>query len=150
MLALELGRKVLLARSDGRVSSGETKPTGFIVADLMADASFFIGFIIYPSTSTLIFMFFMSEKFGGPGEDGLTVMRYDRAIETNSALYGAFIPYALVMMVVYPLGIPLQVADETRDSNTSTLGRAALGVLTVPLCLLAVCADPVPQPRRAA
>eukprot|EP00966_Prymnesium_polylepis_P250898 5801558-Prymnesium_polylepis.1 len=46
-----------------------------------------------PSTSTAIFMFFMSEAFEGPGEDGLTVMTHDRSIETESELYRTFIPY---------------------------------------------------------
>eukprot|EP00966_Prymnesium_polylepis_P240526 5562439-Prymnesium_polylepis.1 len=53
----------------------------------------------------------MSETFSGPGEDGLTVMRYDRSVETRSKLYITFIPYSLVMMVIYPIGIPLQVAS---------------------------------------
>eukprot|EP00966_Prymnesium_polylepis_P295963 6835958-Prymnesium_polylepis.1 len=46
----------------------------------------------------------MSETFDGPGEDGVTVMQYDRSIETGSALYMAFVPYALVMLVIYPIG----------------------------------------------
>eukprot|EP00966_Prymnesium_polylepis_P150052 3466339-Prymnesium_polylepis.3 len=54
----------------------------------------------------------MGETFGGPGEDGVTVMRFDRSIETGSALYKAFIPYALVMMVLYPIGA---MRDRTRS-----------------------------------
>ena len=110
MLVLEAIRKILQARhgqQPAQDSSG--KPVGLIVADLLADINFFIGFIMYPSVSTTIFMFFMKETFGGPGEDGLTVMRYDRSIETTSALYIGFMPYALGMMLVYPVGIPLQV-----------------------------------------
>eukprot|EP00966_Prymnesium_polylepis_P211771 4904664-Prymnesium_polylepis.1 len=57
----------------------------------------------------------MSENFGGPGEDGLTVMRYDRSIETGSVLYAAFTPYALVMLVIYPIGVPLQVKPVNRS-----------------------------------
>jgi len=119
MLVLELINKVLKARNR-RHSAG--KPAGLIVADLLADINFFIGFIVYPSVSTAIFMFFMEETFDGPGEDGLTVMRYDRSIETASSLYTAFVPYALVMLVVYPIGLPLQYAlllfrnrDELRE-----------------------------------
>jgi hypothetical protein len=51
----------------------------------------------------------MSETFDGPGEDGLTVMTYDRSIETKSELYRMFIPYALAMLLIYPIGTPLQV-----------------------------------------
>eukprot|EP00966_Prymnesium_polylepis_P029488 685135-Prymnesium_polylepis.1 len=76
MLVLEAIRKVLQARNRQQPAQhGPGKQPaqhGLIVADLMADISFFIGFIIYPSTSTAIFMFFMSESFDGPGEDGLT------------------------------------------------------------------------------
>jgi hypothetical protein len=109
MLVLEAIRNVLKARNRQPAQYGAGKSVGLAVADLMGDTSFFIGFIVYPSTSTAIFMFFMTETFDGPGEDGLTVMRYDRSIETDSALYIAFMPYALVMLVVFPIGIPLQV-----------------------------------------
>jgi|EP00966_Prymnesium_polylepis_P311050 hypothetical protein len=85
-------------------SEASPRPTGLIVADLMSDISFFIGFLVYPGVSTTIFRFFMSETFGGPGEDGLVVMRFDRSIEMQSELYKAFIPYAVIMMLLYPFG----------------------------------------------
>ena len=104
VIVLQAIRKALLARA---------KPMGLIVADLLADVSFFIGFIVYPGASTTIFMFFMGETFGGPGEDGITVMRFDRSIETGSELYKAFIPYALVMMLLYPIGAICEIEPET-------------------------------------
>ena len=60
---------------------------------------------VYPSCSTLTFEFFMREAFDGPGEDGLEVMRADRGVEIGSSLYSMFgTPYALAMMVIYPMG----------------------------------------------
>eukprot|EP00966_Prymnesium_polylepis_P330596 7386223-Prymnesium_polylepis.2 len=113
MLLLQAIRKALLTRhklllgtrepAQGRLE-GTHKPLGLIIADLMADIGFFIGFLCYPGSSTTILMFFMSETFDGPGEESLTVMRYDRSIETDSGLYRAFIPYALVMMAIFPIG----------------------------------------------
>ena len=47
----------------------------------------------------------------GPGEDSLSVMTYDRSIEMDSELYRAFVPYALIMLLIYPIGMPLQVAS---------------------------------------
>ena len=97
-------------RRHGQESAGGAeKPTILIVSDLLADISFFIGFIVYPSVSSAVFAFFMKETFDGPGEDHVSVMRYDRSIETESTLYRAFMPYALIMLGLYPLGIPLQV-----------------------------------------
>ena len=61
-------------------------------------------FLVYPSTSTIVFEFFMKETFDGPGEDGLQVMRADRSIEIGSTLYTAFTPYAVIMLFVYPFG----------------------------------------------
>ena len=61
-------------------------------------------FLVYPSTSTIVFEFFMKETFDGPGEDGLQVMRADRSIEINSTLYKAFMPFALIMLLLYPFG----------------------------------------------
>ena len=109
-LVLQVIRKALHVRSRQRaVTSAAGKPVSLVVSDLLADISFFMFFVIYPGVSTSIFMFFMQETFDGPGENGLTVMRYDRSVDTKSELYIAFIPYALVMMAVFPLGIPLQV-----------------------------------------
>eukprot|EP00966_Prymnesium_polylepis_P286641 6621142-Prymnesium_polylepis.1 len=62
----------------------------------------------------------MSETFDGPGEDGLTVMTYDRSIETDSELYRAFVPYALIMLLIYPIGTPLQVASFDATIQTAS------------------------------
>ena len=111
MLVLAMGAKIVRARTKQQAAQGAGEQIGLIVADLMDDIGFFIGFLVYPSTSTAIFMFFMSEMFDGPGEDGLAVMTYDRSIETDSELYRAFVPYALIMLLIYPIGMPLQVAS---------------------------------------
>ena len=111
---MQMISRFLKVRSGQRAVQGAAdKPVSLIISDLLKDITFFMEFIIYPGVSTGIFMFFMKETFDGPGEDGVTVMRYDRSIETDSALYNAFIPYALVMMALYPSGIPLQVECTT-------------------------------------
>jgi hypothetical protein len=117
MAALDAASKVLQARNRQRAAQTTERPFGLVVADILADISFFVGFIVYPSTSTAIFMFFMSETYDGPGEDGVTVMLYDRSIETGSEFYIAFVPYALVMLMIYPIGIPFQVESIHHDSN---------------------------------
>jgi hypothetical protein len=57
MLLLDTTGKVFRVRYGHRPTQNGQKPLGLVVADLVADVSFFIGFIVYPSTSTAIFMF---------------------------------------------------------------------------------------------
>jgi hypothetical protein len=86
-----------------------------------------VGVLCVPSAA--VFMFFMSETFGGPGEDGLAVMRYDRSVETDSPLYIAFIPYELA---IYPIGIPLQaVCLRAPHASNRLVCRTALGSAAV-------------------
>eukprot|EP00966_Prymnesium_polylepis_P107959 2500189-Prymnesium_polylepis.1 len=120
MTVLDLMTMILRVRTKQQADQGAGEEIRLIVADLMADVSFFIGFLVYPSTSTAIFMFFMSETFEGPGEDGLAVMTYDRSIETDSELYRAFMPYALIMLLIFPIGTPLQVALIVTPNHTAS------------------------------
>eukprot|EP00966_Prymnesium_polylepis_P327514 7383387-Prymnesium_polylepis.1 len=68
----------------------------------------------------------MSETFDGPGEDSLTVMTYDRSIETESELYRALVPYALIMLLIYPIGTPLQVASNKAMTQTASADVACV------------------------
>ena len=76
---MQMISRFLKVRSGQRAVQGAAdKPVSLIISDLLKDITFFMEFIIYPGVSTGIFMFFMKETFDGPGEDGVTVMRYDR------------------------------------------------------------------------
>lgn len=50
---------------------------------------------------------FMTDTFDEAGEDYVKVLRADRSIDTATGLYNGFFAYALVMVVVWPIGVPL-------------------------------------------
>ena len=68
--------------------------------------SVFIIFLMFPSCSTRTFGFFATEQFDADGENGLTVMRADRSIDTTSFVYRGFTIYASLMLLVWPFGVP--------------------------------------------
>lgn len=74
---------------------------------MLSTLSFSLVVCIYPRCSSLqTFMYFMPETFNGDGEDETSVMRADRSIDMSSSYYFAFLPYAIVMLFVYPFGVP--------------------------------------------
>ena len=62
---------------------------------------------MYPSICSTIFQFFVTDVFDGDGEDEMRLLRVDRSIDTTSDLYRAFFIYDLVMIAVFPIGVPL-------------------------------------------
>ena len=65
---------------------------------------------MYPSVSAPIFKAFVPETFDGPGEDGANLLSVDMAIDMSSTQYLIFRLYALVMIGVYPIGVPVLYA----------------------------------------
>ena len=59
--------------------------------------------VLYPSMSSTIFRTFSCESF-----DNGRFMREDYSIKCDSTKYTAFVrPYAIAMMIIYPIGVPL-------------------------------------------
>jgi hypothetical protein len=52
-------------------------------------------------------MFFMRETYNQPGEVYMDLMRADRSIDREGELYQGFTVYAVVMLILYPIGVPL-------------------------------------------
>jgi len=92
-----------------RTFSGGSGFGGFL-ADACSDLWFFIIFLVFPSCSNMTFMFFMRETYEGPGEVYVDLMRADRSINREEPLYQTFSAYAVVMLGVYPIGVPLLYA----------------------------------------
>jgi len=108
MMVLSNGLRARFAdRSVTAAKDGAERHIALTMADLCSDLWFFTLFLMYPSVSTTTFNFFMRETFDGDGEGGFTVMRTDRSIETDSPLYLSFSAYALAMLIVYPIGVPV-------------------------------------------
>ena len=62
-----------------------------------------VALLIYSTTSTTVF-----ETFGcDPLDDGVDYLRADYRLECNSREYSIYRGFAVVMVVVYPIGIPL-------------------------------------------
>ena len=60
--------------------------------------------IIFPSTSTAVFqMFNCDDDF----ESGSSYLKADYRLECDGSEYDGYLGYALLMMLVYPIGIPL-------------------------------------------
>lgn len=82
-----------------------------VVADILSDIWFFTVFLVYPGCSTRIFTFFMREEYGmgadaGLGEEQASVMLADRSLSLDSGQHSTFFIFAVVMFVIYPLGVP--------------------------------------------
>jgi len=105
VLLLYFLSKVLRARFGG--AEGAQRGFGTYLADACSDLWFFIIFLVYPSCSSMTFMFFMRETYDQPGEVHVDLMRADRSIDREGELYQGFTVYAVVMLILYPIGVPL-------------------------------------------
>ena len=105
VLLLYFLSKVLRARFGG--AEGAQRGFGAHLADACSDLWFFIIFLVYPSCSSMTFMFFMRETYDQPGEVYVDLMRADRSIDREGTLYQGFTVYAVVMLILYPIGVPL-------------------------------------------
>ena len=54
-----------------------------------------------------IFQFFVADVFEGDGEISQRLLRVDRSIDTTSFSYKMFLIYAIGMILVFPLGVPI-------------------------------------------
>ena len=115
-------------------ATGEEQPLPLFVADVCSDLCFFTLFLTYPSVCATIFHFFVPLTFGESGGvtttgdggaggvlgDGASaalgaageepyarLLRADLSIDMDSPTYAAFSSYAVLMLLVYPLGVPL-------------------------------------------
>ena len=115
-------------------------PTSAFLAELCSNVSFFVLFLLYPGSSAKIFNALLCNTFDGEGESGESFLRVvsrlhlrlaislpsprplplthpllacpqDFSIDCKSDVYQGFIfPYAIGMIFVYPLGVPLYYA----------------------------------------
>jgi hypothetical protein len=104
VLLLAFLSKVLRARS-GSAEGAHVSLCAFL-ADACSDLWFFIIFLMYPSCSSMTFMFFMREEYEEPGEVYVDLMRADRSINRDEPVYQGFTAYALIMVAIYPIGVP--------------------------------------------
>ena len=115
-------------------------PTSAFLAELCSNVSFFLLFLLYPGSSAKIFNALLCNTFNLEGENGDAFLRVvsrqrprprpllagstrclplthpspapqDFSIDCKSDVYRGFIfPYAIGMIFVYPLGVPLYYA----------------------------------------
>ena len=73
------------------------------LSDHGVTAAFFLIFLIYPSNSAAILSFFQCF----PVDDGHSYLRRDFSIDCDGDAHRAMTYYALAMVLIYPLGVPL-------------------------------------------
>jgi len=71
--------------------------------DAVGGALFVILFLIYPSTSAAIFATFQCEEL----DDDTSWLRADLSIDCQSGTHTYFWGYAVLMVIVYPIGTPI-------------------------------------------
>ena len=70
------------------------------------DYVFTVFFFVYPSCSAISFSAFDCEHF----EDGTRYLRVDYQIDCDGPTHKAFMVYAVLMLAVYPFGVPVLYA----------------------------------------
>lgn len=83
-------------------------------------ALLFLTFLVYSSVSSMVFQTFSCEKL----DDDIVYLRADYSIRCTDTKHRAFVAYAALMVIVYPVGIPLlyaallfQVRDVLADAD---------------------------------
>ena len=78
-----------------------------VLADELLTWNFVLFFLLYPSNSAKIFATLRCETFhDSPGEPKPSFLRTDLSIDCNDPWHHTMEAYAVVMIFVYPIGIP--------------------------------------------
>jgi hypothetical protein len=80
---------------------------------ILSGASYWVLFTLYvlvPSTSAYCLRYFACAKYDGGYGDGVNVLRIDPTISCDSPSYDAWLPYVLLSILAYPVGVPLGFA----------------------------------------
>merc|ERR1711871_464519 len=93
-----LGCTVVILFIIGRKMKAAQRVAGWGVSAMLT-----ISFLVYPSVSVALFRYFKCVPVGGGKSD---VLLADMNIECESAEYLGFIAYVVVMIGIYPIGIP--------------------------------------------
>ena len=93
-------------------------------ADMTVGPALVIVYMVFPISAASIFNTFMTESF----DDGNKRLAYDLSFDVTDHRYDLMVKYALVMVLVYPIGVPFMFAtilfvnrrvlrDETRGAD---------------------------------
>ena len=82
-----------------------------------------VSFTILIGTSASIFNFFKCVKY-----DTVTVLVLDYAVDCESTRYKSFIAYAIVMIIIYPIGIPASYAAMLWTHRQTVSSEAAMAI----------------------
>ena len=110
---LEIAGRILRRKARKTRQAAADEPKGrpqlsLLLADLCSDVSFFLTFLLFPGSSTKTFHALLCVPFDGEGELPKSFLRVDFSIDCGSTVYRGFIrPYAIIMVVIYPIGVPL-------------------------------------------
>ena len=92
---------------DAEKASEPKKNLAGALPELCANAAFIVIFLVYPNVSRVIFSYFVCDTWDESGEDGSSVLRVDMSLNCQSPEYQALYPYAVVQMIIYPIGVPV-------------------------------------------
>ena len=106
ILVLVLCSQILRRIPASPTPSGR-QPLVYFLADTFDNLWFFIVFLTYPSISSTIINFFVPLDLNGPGEDGVRLLYADVSIDMSSPTYQHYRAYAIIMMIIFPIGVPL-------------------------------------------
>lgn len=113
------------------------------IANLCTRASFFVIFLVYPSTSAKVFSVFNCETLDDALDGSDRWLRADLSIDCNAPDRAAYTAYACLMLVIYPV-------SRTPSNDTQAFARITRDTCGVTgwrpgvLCVLA----PLEAPRH--
>ena len=76
-----------------------------VIGEKLLTVTFFLVFLVYPTTSQLVFSAFNCVSFDDPGKT--RALRQDLAIDCDSAGHQLMQAYSGIMIMIYPIGVPL-------------------------------------------
>lgn len=87
--------------------AGKLRPT---IKDKCFTTSFLVIFLVYPSVCAKVFATFVCSELDEDLEGSNSYLRADLSISCNGPWRSVMLAYATVMIVIYPIGVPLLYA----------------------------------------
>ena len=97
------------SQDDATFDSESTQSTSLAseISAICSTVAFYIVYLAYPGVMQMLFNFFLCDTWDQPGESGRSYLREDLSVECDSEYYQKWKIYAILMLVVYPFGVPL-------------------------------------------
>jgi hypothetical protein len=92
--------------ASANAGAGQQVALLLFLSSAASSAAFVIVYLVFPIASVAVIQFFVCDDLDVGGGQVRSLLRVDTSIDCNGEVYLSWLPYAIGMLFVYPVGVP--------------------------------------------